>query len=147
MGISDRREALRREIEAAEIEAAEIEREAAAEKALAKLDQLPDFEELADGSVVGLVVTYGPSRGYPVIAYKAGGTWHLTGKNSPNKIDSDGLADWLVTGGRRLRMAAVLAEFGVETVPAFDLGAALAATLGATPGERSAGIYRPGYGE
>lgn len=123
MGIESRRDVLRREIEAAEIE--REARVAAAEKALAKLDALPDFEELADGTVVGLMVTYGPSRPYAVIAYKVEGMWHLTGKNSPNKIDSDSLADWLITGGRRLRMVAVLAEFGVESVEVVDLGQAL----------------------
>lgn len=116
MGVANRK---------AELEAA-IE---LARRELDRLDALPDFEELVEGSVVGLLVSYGPSRPYPVIAFKAGGLWHLTGKNSPNKIDSDALAEWLVTGGRRLRMAAILAEFGVERVEAFDIGEAILSAL------------------
>ncbi|AAT36795.1 Pas47 [Actinoplanes phage phiAsp2] len=91
---------------------------------------MPDLGELADGTVLGLVVTYGPSRPYPVIGYKAGGNWHLTGERSPNKISSDDLAEWLMSGGRHLRLAQVLAEFEVGAVPVIDLGALLDGLLG-----------------
>jgi hypothetical protein len=100
-----------------------------AAKELAKLDALPDFEELADGSIVAMTITYGPSRPYGVVAYKTGGHWFLTGKNSPNKISSDELAGWLATGGRRLQAATVVAEFTVERVPVFDLGDAMLAAM------------------
>jgi hypothetical protein len=119
MGLADRKAELEGAIELAKRE-------------LAKLDALPDFEELAEGTVVGLLISYGPSRPYPVVALKAGDRWHLTGSNSPNKVSADELAAWLVSGGRRLRFAAVLAEFGVESVEVIDLGAALADLLGST---------------
>jgi hypothetical protein len=100
-----------------------------AAKELAKLEALPDFEELAEGSIVALTVTYGPSRPYPMVAFKSGGNWFLTGKNSPNKISSDELAGWFATGGRRLKSAAVVAEFTVETAPVFDIGEAMLAAM------------------
>jgi hypothetical protein len=117
MGLESRKAEIRRD----------IERKA---RYLESLEAMPDLEELADGTVLGLVVTYGPSRPYPVVAYKVGGTWHLTGERSPNKISSDDLAEWLMSGGRHLRAAQVLAEFEVETVQVFDLGAALVDLLG-----------------
>ena len=117
MGLEDRKAELRRD----------IERKA---RYLESLEAMPDLGELADGTVLGLVVTYGPSRAYPVIAYKAGGTWHLTGERSPNKVSSDDLAEWLMSGGRHLRLAQVLAEFEVGTMPTVDLTALLLGGLG-----------------
>ena len=117
MGLEDRKAQIRRE----------IERKA---RYLESLEAMPDLDELADGTVLGLVVTYGPSRPYPVVAYKVAGAWHLTGERSPNKISSDDLAEWLMSQGRHLRVTQVLAEFEVETVQVFDLGAVLAEALG-----------------
>lgn len=117
MGLEQRKAEIRRE----------IERKA---RYLESLEAMPDLDALADGTVLGLVVTYGPSRPYPVVAYKAGGTWHLTGERSPNKISSDDLAEWLMSGGRHLRVAQILAEFEVGTVPTIDLGALLDGVLG-----------------
>jgi hypothetical protein len=98
------------------------------ERELAKLDALPDFEALVDGSVVALSVVLGRSRPYVYIAYKARDRWYVTGERSPNRATSDDLAEWLVTQGRRLVSAAVIAE--IETVEvgvsAVDLGALLA---------------------
>jgi hypothetical protein len=104
----------------------EIERKA---RYLESLESMPDFGTLDDGTVLGLVVTFGPSRGYPMIAYKADGRWFVTGERGPNGISSDALAEWLVSQGRHLRAAQVLAEFQVETVEVFDLGAALGGLL------------------
>lgn len=117
MGLEERKTALRKE----------IERKA---RYLESLEAMPDLDELAEGSVVAMTVTYGGSRPYPVVAYKGGGRWHLTGKQSPNGVTGDELAEWLMSQGRHLRSATVLAEFTVEPVhpmdAAFDLAAALA---------------------
>lgn len=137
--ISNRKAALERELEAAERDRLaaleEIDRETEARtrravKELEKLAALPDFGELANGSVLGLAVTLGRSQPYAFIAYKTRDLWYVTGKNAPNAVSSDGLADWLTTGGRRLQMAAQLAEFElasveVASVSAIDLGALL----------------------
>lgn len=118
MGIEDRKAALR----------AEIERKS---RELEKLNALPDFEELADGTVAALFVTLGRSRPYTYVAYRARGLWYLTGKTSPNGVSSDALAEWLSTSGRRLVSAAVLAEIETVTVtPSVDLGALLAGMVG-----------------
>lgn len=96
------------------------------ERELAKLDALPDFGELVDGTVVALMVTLGRSRPYAFIGFKTRGRWYLTGQQSPNGATSDELAEWLVSSGRRLEAATVLAE--IETVAvgvAVDLGALL----------------------
>lgn len=112
--ISQRKEDLRKEI-------------ARRERELEKLEALPDFEEVADGSVLGMMITLGRSKPYAFVAYKVRGLWYLTGKNSPNGVSSDALSDWLTTGGRRLELAAALAEFAVETVAvdAIDVAALL----------------------
>lgn len=117
VGIEDRKAALR----------AEIERKA---KELEKLDALPDFEELADGTVAALFVTLGRSRPYTYVAYRTRGLWYLTGSRSPNGVSSDALAEWLSTSGRRLVSAAVLAEIETVTVGTVDLGALLAGMAG-----------------
>jgi hypothetical protein len=101
----------------------EIERKA---RYLESLEAMPDFGLLDEGTVLGLVVTFGPSRGYPMIAYKGSADkWYVTGDRGPNGVTSDYLAEWLMSGGRHLRAAEVLAEFAVETVGVFDLGAAV----------------------
>lgn len=89
------------------------------ERELARLEALPDLENVADGTVMALAVTYGwraPSRPYVVIGYKTRGVWNLTGEKSPNGITSDALADWLSTSGRTLVSAKELALIEVETV-------------------------------
>lgn len=116
MSLEDRKAELRRD----------IERKA---RYLETLEAMPDFDMLADGTVLGLVVTFGPSRGYPMVAYKVDGFWFVTGKKGPNGIKSDELAEWLMNQGRHLRAAQVIAEFQVETVEVFDLGAALGGLL------------------
>lgn len=125
--ISSRKEALREEIEelerAAELELARKRRE------LERLENLPDFGALVDGTVVAFTVTYGRSRPYVVVGYKTGGKWYLTGERSPNGVDSEELANWLTTSGRRLGTAAVLAEIETVTVGTIDLGAALFSAL------------------
>lgn len=118
MAIEDRKAELRREIERKT-------------KELEKLDALPDFEELADGTVAALFVTLGRSRPYTYVAYRTRGLWYLTGSRSPNGVSSDALAEWLSTSGRRLVSAAVLAEIETVTVaPSVDLGALLAGMVG-----------------
>jgi len=125
--ISARRDALREEI--AEIErAAELEL-ARKRRELDRLENLPDFGALVDGTVVALTVTYGRSRPYVVVGYKTDGRWYLTGERSPNGVDSEELANWLTTSGRRLGTAAVLAEIETVTVGTIDLGAALFSAL------------------
>lgn len=104
----------------------EIERKA---RYLETLENMPDFDTLADGTVLGLAVTYGPSRPYAVVAYKTGGFWFATGERSPNKVTGDDLAAWLMSQGRHLRAAQVIAEFEVATVPVFDIGEAMLAAM------------------
>lgn len=116
MSLENRKAELRRE----------IERKA---RYLETLEAMPDFGLLADGTVLGLIVTFGPSRGYPMIAYKGEGRWFVTGERGPNGVSSDALAEWLMSQGRHLRHAQVLAEFQVETLEVFDLGSALGTLL------------------
>lgn len=136
---NDRKTRLEAELAAAErdrleaLEAIERETEARTRRAvreLEKLAALPEFGELVNGTVLGLAVTLGRSEPYAFIAYRTRDLWYLTGKNSPNGVSSDGLADWLTTGGRRLELAAPLAEFElssveVSSVSAIDLGSLL----------------------
>lgn len=107
-----RREVLKRRIEAAERE-------------LAKLDALPDFAAQADGTVMALAVTHGPSHPYTYIAFRTAGRWFLTGAKGPNGVSSAELEDWLTTQGRRLRAFEFVAE--IELVK--DLGEVLMASL------------------
>ena len=126
--ISTRKETLREEIaeleRAAELELARKRRE------LERLENLPDFGALVDGTVVAFTVTYGRSRPYVVVGYKTQDKWYLTGERSPNGVDSEELATWLTTGGRRLGTAAVLAEIETVTVGTIDLGDLMSRLLG-----------------
>lgn len=157
--ISNRKAALERELEAAErdrllaLEEVERESEARTRRAARELDKLaalPEFGELGSGTVLGLAVTLGRSQPYAFIAYKVRDLWYVTGKNAPNGVSSDGLADWLTTGGRRLQMAAQLAEFElasveVASVSAIDLGSLLAGVQG--DAEPFLTATRRGYGD
>lgn len=119
MSLEARKEALRREI-------------SRKERHLASLDAMPDFSMLDNGSVLGLSVSLGRSRPYSFVAYKVAGQWYLTGANSPNGVSSDYLAEWLVSQGRRLHSATVLAEFVVEAaqiIQVIDLGGAIDSLL------------------
>lgn len=110
--ISDRKAKLREEIEKRERE-------------LERLEALPDFEALVNGTVLALFVTYGGSRPYSVIALKERGSWYLTGERSPNGVSSEALASWLVSSGRRLVGAEVMGEVMTATASVVDLGALL----------------------
>lgn len=127
MSLEDRKAALRREVERKRQDIAR------AERYIESIEAMPDLDELVEGSVVAMTVTYGRSRPYPHVAYKGGGKWYLTGKNAPNGVTGDELSEWLMSGGRHLRMATILAEFTVEPVSQadamFDLAAALATGL------------------
>jgi hypothetical protein len=112
MGLEDRKETLRKE----------IERKA---RYLEMLEAMPDFEALADGSIVAMTVTYGASNPYPVVAYKRDDKWSVTGSRSPDSVSSDDLSEWLMSQGRHLRSATVIAEFTLEKVAPFDLGDAI----------------------
>lgn len=129
MGLNDRKEALRKEIERKE-------------RYLASLEAMPDFDQLVNGTVLGLLVSFGRSRPYTFIAYKVANGWYLTGSNSPNGVGSDTLAEWLVTGGRRLHTAVALAEFGVPPLQVIDLGEALDGLLSSMDRDE---MIRTGY--
>lgn len=133
MGLADRKAVLRKEIERKE-------------RYLASMEAMPDFDVLDDGTVLALAVTYGQSKPYPVIGYKAGGTWHLTGAKSPNAVDGDTLSEWLMSQGRHLVSAVVLAEFTIQSVPPFDLGEAMLAAMRDFP-RASAGLNHNEYGD
>jgi hypothetical protein len=123
--IERRKADLRAEIETAR---AALESDLARkERYLAALENMPPFEDLANGTVMALVVTYGRSRPYVVIGYKVRGLWYATGDKSPNGVSSDSLAEWLVSSGRRLERAEVLAEIEAVTLSVVDLGALLEA--------------------
>lgn len=102
------------------------------ERELEKLEGLPDFAGMPDGTVAGMAVRLGASRSYTYVGLKTSGRWYLTGKTGPNGVTSDGLASWLSTGGRELAAFLPLAEIETEVevevieVPmTTDLGAAL----------------------
>lgn len=107
--LSDRKDALRKEIERKEAY-------------LAKLEALPDFEAVVDGTVMVLAVTLGSSKPYTYAALKTAGKWYLTGTRSPNGITGDELAEWLVTQGRRFIGATVVAEVKDATTEVVNLG-------------------------
>jgi hypothetical protein len=113
--IENRKDALRRDIERKQ-------------RYLASLEAMPDFSTLVDGTVLALAVTLGRSRPYNYVAYKAADKWYLTGERSPNGASSDDLTEWLVSQGRHLVAATVLAEIEQE-IQVVDLGALLLASL------------------
>lgn len=123
MGLETRKAQLRDELE--RDEAALRRRIERKERYLETLEAMPEFDAMPDGSIVTMTVTYGASRPYPVVAYNGGGKWYLTGEKSPNGVSGDELAEWLMTGGRHLRSAQLIAEFTVEAVRPFDITAAI----------------------
>lgn len=127
MGIAERKAELERDIARTE------NRIARQKRRMAELDALPDFEVLADGTVVALAVTIARSRAYTYVGFKTGGQWYLTGKNSPNGVSSDDLADWLTSGPHRLDTALVLAELETVQVATVDLGEVLDGLLNSIP--------------
>jgi hypothetical protein len=128
VSLERRKAELRRDIEALETQA---QRDLARKRRyLESLENMPEFGALAEGTVLGLLVSYAGSRPYPLVAYRGGADWYLTGERAPRRVTSDELAEWLVSQGRSLKLAAVLAEFGVETVPTVDLGALLDGMFG-----------------
>ncbi len=121
--IEQRKARLREEIEhTRRVTEAELARK---ERHLESLEAMPDFGELADGTVAALTIRYGRSRPYVVIAYKADDKWFLTGERSPNGVSSGELATWLVTQGRGLYRVDVLAEVEAVQVSTVDLGVLL----------------------
>jgi hypothetical protein len=127
VSLERRKEQVRQEIDSALAKhAREIERK---ERYLESLDAMPEFDLLDEGTILALTVTFGPSKPYPMVAYKGGGRWFATGKNAPNGVTGDELAEWLISGGRHIRSAAAIATFTVERAAPFDLGEAMLAAM------------------
>lgn len=125
MGLEDRKAELRKEIERKT-------------RYLGSLEEMPDFNVMEEGSIVALTVTFGTSRPYPMIAYKVDGFWFVTGKSGPAGISSDGLAEWLITQGRQLLAATLVAEFTIKKPEPIDIGAAMATAMrGLRNGDKS----------
>lgn len=123
MGLEDRKAQLRQELERDEAALrSKIERK---ERYLQTLEAMPDFGAMEEGSIVTMTVTHGRSKPYPTIAYKGGGRWFVTGEKGPNGVTGDELAEWLMTSGRHLRSAELIATFTVEPVSPFDLTEAM----------------------
>jgi hypothetical protein len=141
MSLEDRKAQLRRELERDETALRNrIERK---ERYLETLEAMPEFDALGDGTILALTVTYGRSAPYPVVAYNGGGKWHLTGEKSPNGVTGDELAEWLMSSGRHLRTAQVIAEFTVQKVepPVFDLGEAMLTAMREFPAVQFGNTY------
>lgn len=83
------------------------------ERELEKLEAMPDFSAMVDGTVAGMAVRLGSSRPYTYVGLKTGNRWYLTGETGPNGVSSDRLAEWLSTQGRKLVAFLPLAE--IET--------------------------------
>lgn len=97
-----------------------------ASRKLAKLNELPNLEELPKGTVLAVSVGYPTGHPYTYIGYKVGERWYFTGgANSPNNATSDEVLEWLVKGPRRVLGMVVVAELEVIQVPTVDLGAML----------------------
>lgn len=99
------------------------------ERELAKLDSLPDFTALVDGSIVALFVQHGGGKPYTYVAFLTDGRFYLTGRNGPNGVNVDQLASWLTTGGRHLAGMLPVAVLETGVVSGFDLGEALLASM------------------
>lgn len=106
--LESKKDELRREIARRELE-------------LEKLENMPDFSVMPDGTVAGMAVRLGASRPYTYVGLKTSGCWFLTGKSGPNGVSSDGLAMWLSTGGRNLVAFLPLAEIEVEVIEVTDV--------------------------
>jgi hypothetical protein len=136
---------MRRDELVSRIEAASAER-MAAEKALEKLDALPDFRGMPEGAVFAAVTRLGGRSFVTYIGFKTKGRFYLTGKTGPNAVSADELEDWFTRSGRTLVSFQNLAvvEVEVEHVifgnaeTAFDLAAALYGV---------GGLSRSPYGE
>lgn len=98
----------------------------AAARKLERLNQLPDLEEMPDGTVLGLTVGFlRGSKPYSYIGYRAGGSWFFTGQG-PNRATSGEVAEWMARSGRRVLDLRVLGLYRAEEV---DLSALLLASL------------------
>lgn len=117
-----RKDELRAAIALAERQAERAARE------LERLERLPDFDELLDGSVIGITVGW-PARGgigrtYVYIAYKVGGHWFVTGEKGAKT--SEELTTFLVSNRRMVGDIQILATIDVRPEPSavfLDLGA------------------------
>jgi hypothetical protein len=110
------------------IQAADAER-VAAEKELEKLNALPDFEAMADGTVFPTVVRLGGRAPYTYVGFKTKGRFYFTGATGPNGVGVDEVQRWLTRAGRTLVAFQELAVVQVDTSlvgDVFDIAAALA---------------------
>lgn len=96
-----------------------------ASRKLAKINELPDFNDFPNGTVLAVSIAYPSGDPYTYIGYKNRDLWYFTGSNSPNHANPDEVAEWLVKGPRRVLGVLVLAELDIQVirVPEIDLGA------------------------
>lgn len=98
-----------------------------ASRKLTKLNELPDFGEFPNGTVLAVSIAYPSGDPYTYIGYKNRDLWYFTGSNSPNHANPDEVVEWLVKGPRRVLGVLVIAELDVQVirVPSVNLGAML----------------------
>jgi hypothetical protein len=97
-----------------------------ASRKLAKLNDLPDFNNFPNGAIVAVSVGYPTGDPYTYIGHKVKDRWYFTGTGSPNNASVDDVMEWLVKGPRRVYGTALIAELEVLMVPAVDLTGMLA---------------------
>lgn len=92
---------------------------------LERLESLPDFDRLEDGSVLAVAVRHQGGRASQYVGLKEAGRWSFTGRNTPAGANGDQVAEWLTRAGRQVIVIEVIATLELVRVPAVDLGALL----------------------
>lgn len=100
-----------------------------AERELAKLDALPDFDGMREGSVLALAVKYPAGQAYTYVGLKAGARWHFTGRNSPNGATGEQVIQWLTSDTRQVIAVTKIGDVQTVEVPTVDLGEILSGNV------------------
>lgn len=97
-----------------------------AERELARLEALPDFDAMADGTILLAVVGYRGRPALPYVGLKTAGLWSFTESGDFRVYRKNGneVAEWLTSANVVVTNLMTLAQIEVVN-PVVDLGAAL----------------------
>lgn len=90
---------------------------------LERLESMPDFDAMEDGTVLAVVFQRRASgRTVQIVGLKEAGRWSFTGgRDTPDNATGDHVAEWLTGTGKQVVAVEVLARLELVRLPEVDL--------------------------
>lgn len=81
---------------------------------LEKLEAVPDGDQMLNGTVLAIVISYSGGRLFHYVGLKIANQWNFSGRGAPNEASWDNVVAWLTHGSRRVVAIAELAKLNID---------------------------------